>query len=164
MSLPTGFPTGPRAVIATCRHVSGRSLSISTCRPAPMPSPPFMTPTATANSTRTSSAGRLKVSPSRIKPMSASSVRRASQPRASSCRPKARPRRSILIIGANVEAANSRLDAAPDIARGLDDQLELGDLVCDGELVAALAAGEAALRTQGELIQGHDLGRGVDAA
>src|SRR5690606_2626804 len=53
---------------------------------------------------------------------------------------------------------------APDRAGGRDRQPRLGALVLDGHIVAMDRAGEAAVRRQGELLEGGVLRRLVDAA
>src|SRR3954465_2773999 len=46
----------------------------------------------------------------------------------------------------------TRTSLAPDLAGGLDDQPQLGELVVSRELVALLRGGEAALRRQAQLV------------
>src|SRR6266536_5556545 len=53
--------------------------------------------------------------------------------------------------------------SAPDLLGGLDDAAELGDLLVVGEQVALDRGGEAALRRQAELLQGHEAAGLVDA-
>src|SRR6266542_699554 len=52
--------------------------------------------------------------------------------------------------------------SGPDLARGLDDQLQLAALVFDGEQVSARGGREPALRADGEVLQRYVLGCLVD--
>src|SRR6185437_1773246 len=52
----------------------------------------------------------------------------------------------------------------PDVPSHLDDARELGRLLGNGERVAALTAGEAALRAERELLQRTEFRSGLDAA
>jgi hypothetical protein len=56
------------------------------------------------------------------------------------------------------------VSVAPDVAGGVDDQAELSYFLVVGQRVALHRRGEAALAGQAQLIQGHELGRLVDAA
>src|SRR6185503_8566979 len=51
---------------------------------------------------------------------------------------------------------------APDLARGLDAEAELGLFLLDGEVVAVVSAGEAALRADAEVFHRHEPGGGFD--
>src|SRR6266850_3814905 len=53
--------------------------------------------------------------------------------------------------------------ALPDVARDVDDPLELLPLLVFGELVAVVRARESALRREAEVLQRHILRRLVDA-
>src|SRR5215218_6577686 len=60
--------------------------------------------------------------------------------------------------------ASGRLDLAPDLPRHLDAEGELGPLLLHRQQVAFFGAGEAALRADGELLQGRVARRLLDAA
>src|SRR5487761_1416759 len=60
--------------------------------------------------------------------------------------------------------ANERRRSAPHLARHLDDEADLGHFVVERDLVALDGAREAALRREGELVQGRIARRLVDAA
>src|SRR5947209_20399452 len=59
---------------------------------------------------------------------------------------------------------SARLAVAPYLARDVDAELELRLLLLDGEVVAVMRAGEAALRRQAHVLEGHVLRCFVDAA
>ena len=55
------------------------------------------------------------------------------------------------------------VSSAPDLARDLDDALELAPLLVRGQRVAVVRAGEAALRRQAEVLEGNEFGGCLDA-
>ena len=61
--------------------------------------------------------------------------------------------RARTVTRALLGRALGRLAIAPDFARGLDHQGELGGLIGRGDLVARRGARKAALRTQRELVE-----------
>src|SRR5215469_14210715 len=54
--------------------------------------------------------------------------------------------------------------APPYFARGLDDEVQLGDLLVPGQCVAVDGRGEAALRAEAKLLERHVFRRLVDTA
>ena len=61
-------------------------------------------------------------------------------------------------------SVESPLRVVPNIARQIADQLKLAVLRLDGEWIAGVKAGKAALRTDREPVHRHKFDRLVDAA
>src|SRR3970040_1457023 len=60
-------------------------------------------------------------------------------------------RDATLLSGRNYNSGS------PDLAGGVDAQLQLRLLLLDGQVVAVVGAGKAALRAQAKVFQRHDL-------
>ena len=64
----------------------------------------------------------------------------------------------------DILANRCRVPLAPDLARGFDDEPQLGDFFIEGQRVAVDRRRKAALRAEAKLIERHVLGGLVDPA